>query len=203
MIDKVERKTKRVKAGTSRAQVAERSRLFVEAYVTNGGNATEAAKTAGFAPRSAHVAGSRLIKGAKVAAAIKERQAAALASAQRLTDLTAIEVLESLARDIRFDPAKLYREDGSLKPIHEMDEDTRLALRGAEIDEIALGCGDERTVVGHTTKVKFPEKTSAREQGMKHFGLYDKDKDRPAELHVHLPGVKSIKFEPLSGRRTG
>jgi len=25
--------------------------------------------------------------------------------------------MNSLARDLRFDPAKLYREDGSLKPI--------------------------------------------------------------------------------------
>lgn len=82
--------------------------------------------------------------------------------------LTAAEVMRSLARDLRFDPAQLYDEGGRLKDITELDEDTRLALRGVEVDEIKEG----RTTIGETVKVKFPEKTAAREQAMKHFRLY-------------------------------
>lgn len=193
--------TKRVKAGTSRAQAVARRKLFVEAFCTNGGNATQAAITAGYSQKTAKQQGSRLLTDTDIAAAVKARQSSALAKAQEITDLTAVEVLRSLARDLRFDPAKLYKEDGSLRPIHEMDEDTRLALRGAEVDEIAIGKGAERAVIGHTTKVKFPEKTAAREQGMKHFGLYEKDKDPAPPVHIHFPGVKSVTFEPLSGRR--
>lgn len=189
--------TKRGKAGTSR--VADRRRLFVEAYCANGGNATQAAITAGFSPRTAKQQGSRLLTHVDVSTEVNRRRAESLAKAQELTNLTAAEVLSSLARDIRFDPAKLYREDGSLKPIHEMDEDTRLALRGAEIDEIALGRGEERTVVGHTTKVKFPEKTAAREQGMKHFGLYKRDNEQqPAPIVIR--GVRAAQFNPHKGR---
>jgi len=38
--------------------------------------------------------------------------------------------MASLARDIRFDPAKLFHEDGRPKMPYELDEDTRVALRG-------------------------------------------------------------------------
>jgi phage terminase small subunit len=195
--------TKRVKAGTSRAQAAERRKLFVEAYVTNGGNATQAAITAGFTQKSAAVRGSELVKDRNVAEAIEKRRSTALVAAQEVTDLTAAEVLASLARDIRFDPAKLYNDDGSLKAIKDLDEDTRLALRSVEVDEIKEGNGKERIVVGHTTKVKFPEKTAAREQGMKHFGMYERDNSqKPPAVLIHAPGAKTLTFEPLSGRRT-
>jgi len=155
--------------------------LFVEAYIANGGNATRAAETAGFKRGSgAEKAGYRMSKDVRVREIIALRRAEALAQAKLDTD----NVIASIARDIRFDPAKLYKEDGRLKSIHEIDEDTRLALRGVEIDEIAIGRGEERTVVGHTTKVKFPEKTGAREQAMKHLGLYEKDnRQKPAPLH--------------------
>lgn len=164
--------------------------LFVEAYVTNGGNATQAAIKAGYSAKTAGPAGARLLKLVNVANAVKTRQISALAAAKEKTDLTAIEVLNSLARDLRFDPAKLFYTDGpdkgKFKPVWEMDEDTRLALRGVEFDEITVGSGDEKTVIGRTAKVKQPEKTAAREQGMKHFGLYKEDNDQKpaAQLNV-------------------
>ncbi len=177
---------KRVKAGTSKAEAAKRRKLFIEAYCTNGGNGTEAAKAAGFAPKSAECTASRLLRDAKVSEAVEARRAEVLAKAQEKTQLTADEVLASLARDIRFDPAKLYDESGALKAIHEMDEDTRLALRGLEVDQIKV----EGIAIGHTVKAKFPEKTAAREQGMKHFGLYKEDNaQRPA-----LPECVLIEF---------
>lgn len=136
-----------------------------------------------------------------VATKLEERRKEVLEAATAKTGLTAEEVIASLARDIRFDPAKMYREDGTLKPIVEMDEDTRRALRGVEVDELYEGRGEDRVKVGHTAKVKFPEVTSAREQGMKHFGLYDADnRQKPATTIVHVPGTPAPKFKPLSAR---
>jgi phage terminase small subunit len=192
--------SKKGKAGTSKAAAAQRRALFVEAFCENGGNATKAAITAGYSRKTARAQGSRLLTGVDVAKAIAERRAAMLVKAQAKTDLTAEEVLRSLARDIRFDPAKLYNEDGSMKAIHELDEDTRLALRGVETLEEFAGRGDDRELTGYTKKVKFPEKTAAREQGMKHFGLYEEDnKQQPPTLLA--PGVRTVKLEPFKGRR--
>lgn len=172
---------KRVKAGTSKQETAKRKALFVEAYVTNGGNATQAALTAGYSKGCARRMGTRLATDSHIAQQIAARRAEVVAQAQEKTQLTADEVIASLARDIRFDPAKLYNEDGSLKRITEIDEDTRLALRGIEVTEIAA----EGAVLGYTKKVKFPEKTAAREQGMKKFGLYEVDNRQRAPLTVN------------------
>jgi phage terminase small subunit len=187
------------KGGTSRKQAAHRRNLFVEAYCTNGGNATQAAITAGYSKNGARVRGATLVTESNVADAIKARQAAALETASQQTNLTAAEVLQSLARDIRFDPAKLYNEDGTFKKVHELDEDTRLALRSVEVDEIGMGRGAERVVVGHTTKVKFPEKTAARDQGMKHFGLYKRDNEQQPPAVV-IRGTRTAQFQPFKGR---
>ncbi len=159
--------TKRVKNGTSKAAATHRRTIFVEAYIANGGNALEAAKVAGCPPRSAHVAGARLLKEAKVLADIKFRREEALAKVKLNTD----EVMESLARDIRFDPAKLFNAGGELKSIHEIDEGTRRALRGFEIEN-------------GRKKFKFPEVTAAREQAMKHFGLYGKDNSQRGDAAI-------------------
>ena len=98
-----------------------------------------------------------------------------------------------MARDIRFDPAKLEHEDGTPKRLRELDEDTRLALRGYKLEETITGNGKNRKIV-HRLEVKFPEKTAAREQAMKHFGLYERDNKQkpfympPEYIFVGVPG---------------
>jgi len=163
--------TGRAKAGTSKVRAAQRKALFVEAYITNGGNAAKAAIAAGYSKKSARFTARDLIADPHVSLQIQLRQKEVLKKAK----LTSGEAMASLARDLRFDPARLYNADGSLKSILKMDEDTRLALRGLEITFIRDGKGK---VIRRTAKVKFPEKTAAREQAMKHFGLYEKDNDQ-------------------------
>lgn len=192
---------RRVKAGTSKTSRKGRIRLFLEGMVQNAGNRTKAAEYAGYKPgRAAEQAGYRLSKDVVVRAALESRQGEVLAQAQDQTLLTAKEVLRSGARDLRFDPAKLYYQDGpkkgQIKPIWEMDEDTRLALRGTEVDEIAIGNGENKAVIGQTVKVKFPEKTAAREQMMKHFGLYEVDNKQKPSTTVQV-GVLTVKPDEL------
>lgn len=99
--------------------------------------------------------------------AIKQRARvleAALEKTQRAVD----QIMASLARDIRFDPRKLFRADGTLKTVHELDEDTRLALRRYEVREISKG----KKVIGHRFNIQFPDKLKACKQAMKYFRLY-------------------------------
>lgn len=168
----------KAKASSAKGSAEHRRALFIEAYIRNGGNGKQAAIEAGFSPKTAEQQASRLLRQVKVFEQMTERRAQVLAEAQQKTQITAEEILESMARDVRFDPAKLYRDDGSMKGMLELDQDTRLALRGIEFDEIGLGEGENRKVIGRTAKVKFPEKTAAREQGFKHFGLYKKHQEQ-------------------------
>jgi len=72
---------------------------------------------------------------------------------------TAEEVLAGYTRDLRFDPRKLSDEDGGLKKLHDVDEDTALSL-----------CGYKLTKDG--VEYKFPDKKSTRDSLARHLGLF-------------------------------
>lgn len=74
-------------------------RKFVLYYVDNGGNATQAALSAGYSEKSAHVEGSRLLRDDKVRAAIRRysQATAAVAGENRNT------ILDRMINRARFD----------------------------------------------------------------------------------------------------
>ena len=84
--------------------------------------------------------------------------------------LTTDDVIRSISQEIHFDPANLYNEDGSLKAITELDEDTRKALVSVEM--IQVGSPDAPVFV---KKIKWAQKSTAREQAMKHLGMFERD----------------------------
>jgi hypothetical protein len=188
---------KLVRAGNSRAAAKARRARFVEAYVANGGHGRDAYKTAGYTSRKPTIMDVeiwKMLQRPDVKTAIEKRNAESLAKAAEATDLTKEEIMRSLARDIRFDPAKMLDERGQLKPLADMDEDTRLALRGMEHYAEFVGRGEDREQRGTTVKVKFPEKTAAREQGMKHFGLYELDNRQKPAPTVNV-GILTVPLE--------
>ena len=94
-------------------------------------------------------------------------------------------------RDIRFDPARLFHEDGRRKELHELDEATRSAVR---VEVYAEG------------RIKYcsPDKTAAREQAMKHLGLFKgNNQQKPAGVQVHVEGFRSVEFDPIPLTRKG
>ena len=169
------------KQSTSRQKttIEQRRKLFVEAFLSNGGNATQAALTAGFSASSAAKQGHRLSKNVQVRAEIDRRSAEVIEKAQEATQLTIERVMRSLAQALFFDPRKLYREDGSLKPIPELDDDTAQALAGFAVCGECTGRGEARTLGGFTKKVKWLDKNTAREQALKHLGAFEKDNKQP------------------------
>lgn len=176
---KAKKPAKRVKAGQSKTSAADRRAAFVEAFLLNGGNATDAALRAGFSPKTAYSQGSRLLKNVEISTAIANRQ-------QQLAEkyrLTTDDVIRSISQELHFDPAKIYNADGSLKSVLEMDEDTRMALTAIECEEI--GGGD--TPVTIVRKFKWAAKHQAREQAMKHLGMFEKDNQQKAGMFDAIP----------------
>ena len=164
--------TRADKAGTSSQAAADRKKLFAEAYIANGGNASEAAKSAGYAEKSAGVTGCRLLKDAQVKAILDERQTA-LANKY---ELTAEAIIKSIAQEIHFDPANVFNEDGSVKSILEMDVDTRMAL--VSLETIQMGSPDAPVWI---KKIKWAGKDKAREQAMKHLGMFERDNKQKSD----------------------
>ena len=77
--------------------------------------------------------------------------------------MTADEVLFGLTLAARFDPADLYRSDGSMIPIHELPPEVRQCIEKVEFDEIYMGEGKDRKVIGRTGKVQAMSKKAAYE----------------------------------------
>ena len=76
-----------------------REQRFVAAYLENGGNGTEAAKAAGYSPKTAYSQAWRLLKRAEVAAAVQSGQTVAINRAAKAASVTKAHVLKQLASD--------------------------------------------------------------------------------------------------------
>jgi phage terminase small subunit len=83
--------------------------------------------------------------------------------------------LREIARVAYGDVRKLYREDGSLIPVHELDADTAAMVASIEHEDEYAGRGENRSIVGRTTKVKTWSKVEALEKASKVHGLYAVD----------------------------
>src|ERR1700674_87653 len=97
----------------------------------------------------------------------------------RASAVNVASVLQEAARIAFSDPRKLFREDGSLKAITEMDDNTRASIASIEIVENfktiggrvvkVEGKADEKSYI---KKVKFWDKNSALEKLMKHLSMF-------------------------------
>jgi phage terminase small subunit len=133
-------------------------------------DATAAAKRAGYKGGHVKVTAHDLLHLPRYA----HVQAALGALLKRRADrveVKADDVLRTLLRLLNSDIRQAFKEDGSLKPIHELPEDVALAIASIETDELFDGQGRDRTQVGVTRKVKFWNKERAVELAMKHLGL--------------------------------
>lgn len=175
------KKKPQAKAGTSKEAAAARKAKFREAYIANNGNGKQAAITAGFSEKTAEQQASRLLRDVKLRQEIADRAKEVADKYELTTDL----VTKSIVQELRFDPKNLYNEDGSLKPIHELDEDTRVGLTGVEL--VQIGSPDAPVFV---RKLKWVQKQGAREQAMKHLGMFEKDntQQRPVIFNLDLSG---------------
>jgi phage terminase small subunit len=94
-------------------------------------------------------------------------------------EVTQERVLKEYARIGFLDTRKLYDEEGQLKSIHELDDDTAAAVAGIEIDEIKAG----HAIKAKTKRVKLADKKGALDSMARHLSMFN-DK-----IEVTLPKV--------------
>lgn len=146
---------------------------FVAEYLIDL-NATQAATRAGYSARTANEQGARLLANVSVRSALTE----AMKERESRTHITQDRVLQELARIAFFDLRKLYREDGSLKAMHELDDDAAAVLSGVDVVETmktTFEDGEPKHQPEFTKKVKIPDKVGALGLAMRHLGML-KDK---------------------------
>lgn len=109
------------------AKLTPKQAIFYGEYIKDS-NATRAAIAAGYPESSAHVAGNRLLKNPKVAAAIDVYRQ----SRKERYEAAADEVLQTLTDLLRADVGNLYDRDGARIPVHKLDDVTRAAIMVVE-----------------------------------------------------------------------
>ena len=150
-----------------RSGTGERRRAFVQAYITNGHNATQAAIAAGYSPATARSQGQRLLTNVDIGREL----AAAAQDVAAMTGLETERTLNEIACISYIDPAELYDEDNNLLPIRQLPRHVRAAIASIEHDKDT----------GRATKVKLWDKPAALEKAMKHHGLYEKDNSQKGD----------------------
>lgn len=127
----------------------------------------DAAIRAGFSARNADSIASRLVKKSQVLEAIEKKRSERLRKIGVRADRVLIEIAKVAFSDLR----DLYEEDGSLKLPHKWSDEAAGAVAGVEVSEIFAGEGKDRTLIGHTKKIKVFDKVRALEILSKHLGL--------------------------------
>lgn len=163
--------------------LTDQQRQFYRAYQLHH-NGTKAAIESGYSPASAAVTACRMLKHPKIRALIDqdEQEAKAeyeqeIAQASTDYDITPGRILREWARIAFFDSRKLYERDGSLKPLHELDDDTAAALTGLDVQELWGGAGEDRQVIGVLKKWRAASKEKALDALSKHKNLYAVDNE--------------------------
>lgn len=143
---------------------------FACEYVSNGFNATKAARSVGYAHNSAHVQGSRLLSDDKVVARVGEL--ADNINSDKI--MTAEELLDEMSKMSKFNIKDAYDENGQLLPIHEMSDEVAIMVKKVE----RLG--------GNITRVEFSgDKRPAMEMMAKYHNLYENHQQSGAMV-VHM-----------------
>jgi phage terminase small subunit len=105
-----------------------RLETFARQYVILRFNGKQAAIAAGYSPKSAEFQASALLKNPKVKRLIETLTAAQ----NKKHDFSVERTMEEIARCAFIDPRALFRADGSLKPIQELEPDIAACIAGVE-----------------------------------------------------------------------
>jgi len=141
--------------------------LFAHKYVENGFNATQAAKDAGYSPKTAYVLGSKLLDDPETWAFIQGLTEDLL----RESHLGANDLLRLISTRATLDCADLYEKDGSLKLMSDIPEDVRRSIQSMEVVELFEGSGDQKHAIGLLRKIKLTDKDKNTEMLAKYHGL--------------------------------
>ncbi len=108
-------------------------------------------------------------------------------------------MLREVARLVFVDPRKFFNENGQLKHVTELDDDSAACLSSFEVEEVFDGRGRERVQTGVLKKIKLWDKNSAMEKLMKHLGLFEMDNRQPGDAMlralVTAVGGRGAKFD--------
>ena len=168
------------------SDLSAKQRRFIEEYLVDM-NGTQAAIRAGYSPRSARVAASRLLMKDNIANALAERRA----KISSKLEVTAKRVIAELAALGFANIADFYREneDGTLA----VDTDALLdPARAAAITQVDVQTAADGA---QSIKIKLADKKAALVELGKHLGLFN---ERPEPLPAAEHDLISLRHQAMA-----
>lgn len=141
------------------AKLNDKQQKFVREYLIDY-NATQAAIRSGYSKKTVHVQGPRLLANVRVQEAIEKLKAK---DAQKL-EVTRERIIAEYVKLAFGDIRKAFNEDGTLKDITDLDDDTAAMVAGLDVEKKGL-MGAEVT-----KKVKLTDKRAALDSLCKVLG---------------------------------
>lgn len=145
--------------------------LFCKQLFLTGFNQTQAAINAGFSNKGATQTGSKLLTFANVQREIELMKR----DLGRRVDVSREDIARELKRLAFFDAGKLLNEDGSVKNLSDIDEDTRRAIGGIDIETTIID-NDFVNQEIRVKKIKLSEKRAALAELNKMMGYNEPEK---------------------------
>lgn len=149
-------------------KLSPKQKLFVQEYLIDL-NATQAAIRAGYSKKTAEVIGHENLRKPYISSAIQK----AMKKREDRTEITQDRVLEEYAKLAFFDPRKFFNDDGNLKNIVDLDDNTAACVAGVDVITIS----SKENYVEQIKKIKITDKKAALDSIAKHLGMFDKDKN--------------------------
>lgn len=149
-------------------ELNEKQIRFCDEYLVDF-NASQAAFRAGYSKKTGAVYAFQLLQRADVQKYLESRK---IKLARKL-EITQERTLREIARLAYSDIRKLFNDDGSMKVLTELDDDTAAALSAVEVEERRVGENDDLMLVIKTKKLKLRDKLNALEMLAKHFKIYE------------------------------
>lgn len=163
--------------------LTDKQERFCEEYVIDL-NATQSAIRAGYSESGARTEGARLLANANIQERISELKKE-ISERNNISIDKYVNILDKLAT---FDISELYDENGSLKSIHQIPEEVRLAIESLDTDELRM----DGLVIGQVKKLKLTSRRAAIDLLLKHLGGYEMDNSQRATT-VNIPPIKWVK----------
>ena len=186
-------KVPKVKAdGRFTRWLPQKEKLFVDYYVQTNNGALSYLQ-AGYKAKSKEVASacaSSLLKRPRVAAALE----AIWAKIHKKTEITAERVLKEYASLAFSDVRNLFKPDGTLKEINDLDNTTAAAVASVEVAEFGKG-------IGVLKKVKQWDKVNALNSLAKYLKLITDKTEvevKGSVAHQHIHAHAHIRIDELS-----
>lgn len=164
-------------------KLTEKQKKFCKEYIIDL-NATQAAIRAGYSEKTARTIAAENLAKPNIQNYISGLQK----ELQKKTAVTQERVVQELAKIAFLNPKNLYNEDGSVKSIQDLDDETASAIAGIDTNTTTNKDGSEY----ESRKIKLCCKNSALDKLCKHLGIYNEKLELSGNLGVNNMGTIEI-----------